>query len=87
MWQLSQWMQFVVLNTLRCRLISKVVQLLILSDEKAGQLRSIMLGEINGEEKVGMKYRVDEKARQEGVVLPIDWLKTNGSWSNFERKN
>ena len=42
------------------------------------QLKWSVLGEISKEEKKGMKYIVDEKTRQEVLLLPTEWLKKDG---------
>ena len=59
------------------RNFQNVVDLLQLSGEQAEQLGLSMLGELNGEKRVGIMYRNDQRTRQEIIVIPSEWLETN----------
>ena len=44
-----------------------------------------MLGEVNREEQVGIKYRYDQRTVQVIIVIPSEWLPTNFASAKFEK--
>ena len=66
--------------------LQNVIDLLQLSEEQAEQLGLSMLGEVNGEEQKGIKYRYDERTGQEIIVIPSEWLETNIASTEFEEE-
>ena len=46
-----------------------------------------MLGEVNGEEQVGIKYRYDQRTGQEIIVIPSEWLETNVASTDFKKES
>ena len=67
------------------RKFQKVMDLLQLSEEQAEQLGLSMLGEVNGEEQVGIKYRYDQRTGQQIIVIPSEWLETNVASTDFKK--
>ena len=63
-----------------------VVKLLRLSKEQAEQLELSILGEVNREEQLSIKYRYDQRSGQEIIVMPSEWLETNNASTEFERE-
>ena len=43
------------------------------------------MGEVNREEQVGIKFRYNERTRQEKIVLPSEWQDTNIASTGFEK--
>ena len=58
------------------RNFQNVVDLLQLDEEQAERLGLSMLGEVNREEQVDIKYRYDQRNGQEIIVIPNEWLET-----------
>ena len=69
------------------RNFQNVVDLLQLSEEQAEHLSLIMLGEVNREVQVGIKYRYDQRTGQETIVIPSERLETNIVSTEFEKKS
>ena len=69
------------------RKFQNVVDLLQLSEEQAEQLGLSMLGEVNGEEQVGIKYRYDQRTGQEIIVIPSEWLEANVASTGFKKES
>ena len=69
------------------RNFQNVVDLVQLSEEQALQLCMSILGEVNSEEKVGIKYRYDQRNGQEIFVIPSEWLETNFASTEFEKES
>ena len=69
------------------RKFQNVVDLLQLSEEQAEQLDLSMLGEVNREEQIGIKYRYDQRTGQEIIVIPIEWLQTNVASTDFKKES
>ena len=46
-----------------------------------------MLGEVNGEEQIGIKYRYDQRTGQEIIVIPIEWLETNVASTDLKKES
>ena len=69
------------------RKFQNVVDLLQLSEEQAEQLGLSMLGEVNGEEQVGIKYRYDQRTGQEIIVIPSEWIETNVASTDFKKES
>ena len=69
------------------RKFQNVVDLLQVSEEQAEQLDLSMLGEVNGEEQVGIKYRYDERTGQEIIAIPKEWLETNVASTDFKKES
>ena len=62
--------------------LQNVIESLQLSEEQAEQLDLSMLGE----EQVGIKYRYNQRTRQEIIVIPSEWLETNIASTEFEEE-
>ena len=69
------------------RNFQNVVDLLQLSEEQAEQLDLSMLGEVNGEEQISIKYRYDQRKGQEIIVIPNEWLETNVASTDFKKES
>ena len=69
------------------RKFQNVVDLLQLSKEQAEQLSLSMLGEENREEKVGIKYRYDQRTAQEIIVIPSEWLEANVASTDLKKES
>ena len=69
------------------RNFQNVVDLLQLSKEQEKQLSLSMLGEVNREEKVGIKYRYDQRTEQEIIVIPNEWLEINIASKEFGKES
>ena len=46
-----------------------------------------MLGEVNREEQVGIKYRYDQRTGQEIIVIPTEWLEKNIASTEIEKES
>ena len=64
-----------------------VIDLQQLSEEQAEKLVLSMLGELNREEQVGIKYRYDQRTRKELILIPRGWIETNISSTEFEKQS
>ena len=69
------------------RKFQNVVDLLQLNEEQAEQLDLSMLGEVNGEEQKGIKYRYDQRIGQEIIVIPSERLETNVASTDFKKES
>ena len=69
------------------RKFQNVVDLLQLSEEQAEQLDLSMLGEVNEEEQVGIKYQYDQRTGQEIIVIPSEWLETNFASTDSKKES
>ena len=69
------------------RKFQNVVDLLQLNEERAEQLDLSMLGEVNREEQIGIKYRYDQRTGQEIIVIPSEWLETNVASTDFKKES
>ena len=64
-----------------------VLDLQQLSEEQAEKLVLSMLGELNREEQVGIKYRYDQRTRKELILIPREWIETNIASTGFEKQS
>ena len=62
-----------------------VIDMLHLSEEQAEQLGLSLMGEVNREEQVGIRYRLDQRTGQETIVIPIEWLEAKIVSTDFEK--
>ena len=69
------------------RNFENAADLLQLSEEQAEPLGLSMLGEVNREEQVGIKYRYNQRTGQEVIVIPGEWLKENITSTEFETES
>ena len=69
------------------RNLQNLIDLQQLSEEQAEQLCLSILGEVNREEKVGIKYWYDHRTGQEIIVSPCEWLDTNLASIEFQKES
>ena len=64
-----------------------VVDWLQLCEEQAKELGLSMLGEVDKEEQVGIKYRYDQRTGQEIIAILREWLETKIASTEFEQES
>ena len=69
------------------RKFQNVVDFSEMSEKQAEQLDLSILGEVNGEEQVDIKYRYDQRTGQEIIVIPSEWLEANVASTDFKKES